>query len=318
MSMAGEAELIVDRRRLRRRLVLWRVIACLAVIVGLLAVVLGSSGFESLKKHTDHVARLRISGMITGDQATLDLLKEIRDSQSAKALIIRLDTPGGTTAGSEAIYESIRDIAKTRPVVAVMDTIAASGGYITAIAADHIVARGNTITGSIGVIFQWAEVSKLMDTLGVRFDEIKSGELKAEPSPFKPIPPKAREVSSAMVQDAFRWFTGLVAERRKLPMDRVLVLSDGRVYTGRQALAEKLVDDIGGEEKAIDWLVRDRKINAELEVVEWAVPDNSGSSGLGFSAAKLVLRALGLGSLANQASGVELDGLLALWHPAFQ
>jgi len=318
MSMAGEAELIVDRRRLRRRLVVWRVIACLAVIVGLLAVVLGSSGFESLKKHTDHVARLRISGMITGDQATLDLLKEIRDSQSAKALIIRLDTPGGTTAGSEAIYESIRDIAKTRPVVAVMDTIAASGGYITAIAADHIVARGNTITGSIGVIFQWAEVSKLMDTLGVRFDEIKSGELKAEPSPFKPIPPKAREVSSAMVQDAFRWFTGLVAERRKLPMDRVLVLSDGRVYTGRQALAEKLVDDIGGEEKAIDWLVTDRKINAELEVVEWAVPDNSGSSGLGFSAAKLVLRALGLGSYIGQASGVELDGLLALWHPAFQ
>jgi protease-4 len=318
MSMAGEAELIVDRRRLRRRLVLWRVIACLAVIVGLLAVVLGSSGFESLKKHTDHVARLRISGMITGDQATLDLLREIRDSESVKALIIRLDTPGGTTAGSEAIYESIRDIAKTRPVVAVMDTIAASGGYITAIAADHIVARGNTITGSIGVIFQWAEVSKLMDTLGVRFDEIKSGELKAEPSPFKPIPPKAREVSSAMVQDAFRWFTGLVAERRKLPMDRVLVLSDGRVYTGRQALAEKLVDDIGGEDKAIDWLVRDRKVGAELEVVEWAVPDNSGSSGLGFSAAKLVLRALGLGSLANQASGVELDGLLALWHPAFQ
>lgn len=318
MSIAGEAELIVDRRRLRRRLVLWRVIACLAVIAGLLAVVLGSSGFESLKKHTDHVARLRISGMITGDQPTLDLLKEIRDSQSVKALIIRLDTPGGTTAGSEAIYESIRDIAKTRPVVAVMDTIAASGGYITAIAADHIVARGNTITGSIGVIFQWAEVSKLMDTLGIRFDEIKSGELKAEPSPFKPIPEKAREVSNAMVQDAFRWFTGLVAERRNLPMDRVLVLSDGRVYTGRQALAEKLVDDIGGEEKAVDWLVKDKKIAADLEVVEWKVSDDGGTGGLGISAAKLVLRALGLGAFAGQATGIELDGLLVLWHPAFQ
>jgi protease-4 len=318
MSMAGEAELIVDRRRLRRRLVLWRVIACLAVIAGLLAVVLGSSGFESLKKHTDHVARLRISGMITGDQPTLDLLKEIRDSQSVKALIIRLDTPGGTTAGSEAIYESIRDIAKTRPVVAVMDTIAASGGYITAIAADHIVARGNTITGSIGVIFQWAEVSKLMDTLGIRFDEIKSGELKAEPSPFKPIPEKAREVSNAMVQDAFRWFTGLVAERRNLPMDRVLVLSDGRVYTGRQALVEKLVDDIGGEEKAVDWLVKDKKIAADLEVVEWKVSDDGGTGGLGISAAKLVLRALGLGAFAGQATGIELDGLLVLWHPAFQ
>lgn len=318
MTLAGEAELIVDRRRLRRRLVLWRIIACLAVIVGLLAVVLGSSGFEGLKKHGDHVARLRISGMITGDQPTLDLLKEIAESKSVKALIIRLDTPGGTTAGSEALYEAIRDIAKTRPVVAVMDTIAASGGYITAIAADHIVARGNTITGSIGVIFQWAEVSKLMETLGIRFDEIKSGDLKAEPSPFKPIPEKAREVSNAMVQDAFRWFTGLVAERRNLPMDRVLVLSDGRVYTGRQALAEKLIDDIGGEEKAVDWLVKDRKIGAELEVVEWSVSESGSSSGLGLSAVKLVLRALGLGSFIGQASGVELDGLLALWHPALQ
>jgi protease-4 len=316
--MAGEAELIMDRRRLRRRLVLWRVIACLAVIVGLLAVVLGSSGFESLKKHSDHIARLRISGLITGDQPTLDLLKDIHDSESVKALVIRLDTPGGTTAGSEALYEAIRDIAKTRPVVAVMDTMAASGGYITAIAADHIVARGNTITGSIGVIFQWAEVSKLMDTLGVRIDEIKSGDLKAEPSPFKPLTDKARDVSNAMVQDAFRWFTGLVAERRNLPMDRVLVLSDGRVYTGRQALAEKLVDDIGGEEKAIDWLVKDKKIGADLEVVEWSVSDSSSTGALGLSAVKLVLRALGLGSFVGQASGVELDGLLALWHPAFQ
>jgi protease-4 len=157
-----------------------------------------------------------------------------------------------------------------------------------------------------------------METLGIRFDEIKSGELKAEPSPFKPIPEKAREVSNAMVQDAFRWFTGLVAERRNIPMDRVLVLSDGRVYTGRQALTEKLVDEIGGEEKAVDWLVKDKKISADLEIVEWTVAEDSNSSGLGFSAVKLVLRALGLGSLANQASGVELDGLLALWHPAFQ
>jgi protease-4 len=316
--MAGEAELIVDRRRLRRRLVLWRVIACLAVIIALLALVLGSSGFESFKKHRDHIARMRISGMITGDQPTLDLLKEIAESESARALIIRLDTPGGTTAGSEALYEAIREVSKGRPVVAVMDTMAASGGYITAIAADHIVARGNTITGSIGVIFQWAEVSKLLDTLGVRMDEIKSGDLKAEPSPFKPLTDKARGVANAIVQDSFRWFTGLVDERRNLPLDRVLVLSDGRVYTGRQALAEKLVDDIGGEEKAIDWLVKDKKIAADLEVVEWSVSTDSSSSGLGLSAVKLVLRALGIGAFAGQASAVELDGLLALWHPAFQ
>jgi protease IV len=279
---------------------------------------LGASGFESIKKRSDHVARLRISGMITGDQPTLDLIEEIGKSTTAKALIVRIDSPGGTTVGSEAIYEALREVSKAKPIVAVMDTVAASGGYITAVAADRIVARGNTITGSIGVIFQWAEVSKLMDTLGIRVEEIKSGDLKAEPSPFKPITEKAREVSNAMVQDAFAWFTNLVAERRQLPIERVRILADGRVYTGRQALTEKLVDDIGGEEKAVDWLVTDKQIGADLEVVEWKVSEDGGSSGLGFSAARLALKLLGLEALAGRADSVELDGLVALWHPALR
>jgi protease-4 len=318
MTAVGEAELIVDRRRLRRRLVMWRIIACLAVIAALVALALGASGFESIKKRTDHVARLRISGMITGDQPTLDLIEEIRKSTRAKALIVRIDSPGGTTVGSEAIYEALRGVSKAKPVVAVMDTVAASGGYITAVAADRIVARGNTITGSIGVIFQWAEVSKLMDTLGIRVEEIKSGDLKAEPSPFKPITEKAREVSNVMVQDAFAWFTNLVAERRQLPIERVRILADGRVYTGRQALAEKLVDDIGGEEKAVDWLVKDKRIGADLEVVEWKPSEDGASAGLGFSAARLALKLLGLEALAGRADSVELDGLVALWHPALR
>jgi protease-4 len=318
MTAVGEAELIVDRRRLRRRLVMWRIIACLAVIAALVALALGASGFESIKKRTDHVARLRISGMITGDQPTLDLIEEIRKSTRAKALIVRIDSPGGTTVGSEAIYEALRGVSKAKPVVAVMDTVAASGGYITAVAADRIVARGNTITGSIGVIFQWAEVSKLMDTLGIRVEEIKSGDLKAEPSPFRPITERAREVSNVMVQDAFAWFTNLVAERRQLPIERVRILADGRVYTGRQALAEKLVDDIGGEEKAVDWLVKDKRIGADLEVVEWKPSEDGASAGLGFSAARLALKLLGLEALAGRADSVELDGLVALWHPALR
>src|SRR3954453_8707357 len=158
--MLNEAELMVDRRRLRRKLTAWRVVAIIAFIGAIVALVAGTTGFEDLKKREDHIARVRIDGVITGDQATLDLLKDIAKSSTAKAVIVRIDSPGGTTVGSEAIYNELRDIAKARPVVAVMDTIAASGGYIPAIAADHIVAHGNTITGSIGVIFQWADVSK--------------------------------------------------------------------------------------------------------------------------------------------------------------
>jgi protease-4 len=294
------------------------VAAVLLFIAGLVALAASFGGFD-LSKRQDHIARVKISGIITGDQPTLDLLADIGKEDHVKGLIIRIDSPGGTTAGSEAIYEAIRKIAKDKPVAAVMDTIAASGGYITAIAADHIVARGNTITGSIGVIFQWAEVSKLLETIGVQMQEIKSGDLKAEPSPFKPLSDKAREVSNLMVQDSFAWFTGLVAERRKLPLDKVKVLSDGRVYTGRQAVAEKLIDELGGEEKAVDWIKKEKKLPADIEVKDWAVPpEDTGLLGLGLKITSGALKAMGLPDLAQQAQMQKLDGLLSVWHPSLQ
>lgn len=316
--MASEAELIIDRRRLKRRLTFWRVASVLLFIGALLALVAASGGFN-LDRRNDHIARVWVTGLITGDQPTLDLLEDIAKADHVKGLIIRIDSPGGTTAGSEAIYEAIRKIAKDKPVAAVMDTVAASGGYITAIAADHIVARGNTITGSIGVIFQWAEFSKLLETVGVQMQEIKSGDLKAEPSPFKPLSEKAREVSTLMVQDSFAWFTGLVAERRKLPLDKVKILSDGRVYTGRQAVAEKLIDELGGEEKAIDWMKREKKLSDGIEVKDWAVPsEDKGLFGLGLRITSGALKAMGLPDLAKQAQLQKLDGLVSVWHPSFQ
>lgn len=316
--MATEAELIIDRRRLKRRLTFWRVASVLLFIGALLALAAASGGFD-LEKRNDHIARIWVTGLITGDQPTLDLLEEIAKADHVKGLIIRIDSPGGTTAGSEAIYEAVRKIAKDKPVAAVMDTVAASGAYITAIAADHIVARGNTITGSIGVIFQWAEFSKLLETIGVSMQEIKSGDLKAEPSPFKPLSEKAREVSNLMVQDSFAWFTGLVAERRKLPLDKVKILSDGRVYTGRQAAAEKLVDELGGEDKAIDWIKREKKLPDSITVKDWAVPaEDKGLFGLGLKVTSGALKALGLPDLAKQAQLQKLDGLVSVWHPSLQ
>ena len=313
--MVSEVEIIVERRRFRRRLLFWRVAAAVLLVAALLAFAGGLGGFADIAKQREHIARVKIDGLITGDQSTLDLLKEIADSKAAKGLIIRIDSPGGTTAGSEALYEAIRTIAKDKPVAAVMDTVAASGGYITAIAADHIVARGNTITGSIGVIFQWAEFSQLLSTLGVKMEEIKSGELKAEPSPFKPLTEKAREVSQAMVQDSFAWFTGLVAERRKLSIERVKVLADGRVYTGRQAVAEKLVDEVGGEDKAVDWIKKEKNLGAGIEVIDWDANRFTDRSGLGFRLAVDILNAVGLGDLVAAARVQKLDGLLSVWHP---
>jgi len=314
--MLSDAEAIVERRRLRRRLLFWRVTSAVLLIAALLALTGSVGGFSGLEKQRDHIARIKIEGLITGDQSTLDLLKDIADAKSAKGLIIRIDSPGGTTAGSEALFDAIREVAKNKPVAAVMETVAASGGYITALAADHIVARGNTITGSIGVIFQWAEFSQLLSTLGIKMEEIKSGDLKAEPSPFKPLSEKARAVSQAMVQDSFAWFTGLVADRRKLPLDRVQTLSDGRVYTGRQAVAEKLIDELGGEDKALDWMKRAKNLPSGIEVVDWRPKSSSDLGGFGVRMAIGVLDALGLKDIVSTSRLPQLDGLVSVWHPS--
>ena len=309
--MISEAELIVDRRKLKRKLTLWRILAVLLAIAAIAALVWEAGG----RKRADHVARISISGLITGDQKTLDLLKEVRDADQVKGVLLRIDSPGGTTAGSEAIFEEVRAISAKKPVVAVMDTVAASGGYITALAADHIVARGNTITGSIGVIFSFPEVSKLLDTVGIRMEELKSGDLKAEPSPYRPVSERARSVSMQMVDDGFQWFMGLVAERRALPMERVRELSDGRVYTGRQALQVKLIDQIGGEAEAVSWLVSEKQVAAALPIEDWEPRRPAGATGLGLSAG-WALRALGLEGFRETAERAQLDGLLVLWHPA--
>lgn len=310
--MISEAELIVDRRRMKRRLTFWRVAAVLLALTAVLALAWSAGNLRSFQ---NHIARIRIDGLITGDQPTLDLLDAIAKAGNVKALIVRIESPGGTTAGSEAVYEGLRKIARDKPVVAVMDTVAASGGYITAIAADHIVARGNTITGSIGVIFSFPEVSGLLNTLGIRMEEIKSGELKAEPSPYKPVSEKVRAQAQAMVMEGYDWFTGLVAERRRIPLGEVRRLADGRVYTGRQAVANKLIDALGGEEEAVAWLTAQKKLDSALTVEDWAPQAATDRAGFGFSAAGAILGAFGLGHLRQTAERAKLDGLLVLWHP---
>ena len=235
--MTLEADSIIARRRLRRSLAVWRVLAVLALVIGITGLLIASdTSVGGLSKRANHIARVKVDGLITGDEELLKLLEELQDAEQVRAALVRIDSPGGTTSGSEALYGAIRRLADNKPVVAVMDTVAASGGYIVALAADHVVARGNTITGSVGVLFQWAELRELLNTLGVNVETIKSGELKAEPSPFGPMSEKARAVTEAMVQDSFSWFLDLVKERRKLQPAQLQTVADGRVFTGRQAI----------------------------------------------------------------------------------
>lgn len=311
---ASDIDHIINHLSLKKSRRRWRWIAFILGLVALIALIAGAAGDGRATK--DHIARIRIDGLITGDQQSLDLLREVAKDDKARAVILRIDSPGGTTAGSEALYEEIRLVGGKKPVVAVMDTVAASGGYIAALAADHVVARGNTITGSIGVIFSFPEVSRLLNTVGVTMEEIKSGDLKAEPSPYKPVSDKARAHAMEMVQDGFRWFKGLVAERRKLAPAKVDALADGRVFSGRQAKAEGLIDAVGGEDVAVAWLRTEKKIDEGLEVLDWKPPKPFPERVLGASIGDALVERLGLGGLARMAERAKLDGMLVLWHPA--
>ena len=211
------------------------------------------------------------SGVISEDAAREKLFADLLERDNVKAVILRINSPGGTTAGAEGLYADIRRLAGEKPVVAVLGEVAASGGYIAAIGADHIIGRGNTLTGSIGVILEYPDLTEVMDRLGIGLETVRSSELKAEPSPFRPTNPVARARDEALVEESYQWFRGLVGERRGLEGTALDAVSNGGVFTGRLALESGLIDAIGGEVEAIAWLESQNAELGELPVRDWAV-----------------------------------------------
>ncbi len=313
-------DMIVQQRRLRRRLTLWRVLALLAIVAAI-AILFGAlTGGDGVRGQ--HIARFSVGGLITSDQGTQDLLDEIAKDDDVVALILNIDSPGGTTAGSEALYLAIREVAARKPVVSTVSNTAASGAYIAAMGSDHIVARGNAIVGSVGVVFQWPDVTDLLDTLGVALPSVKSSPLKAEPDFTQPTPPEAIASLESMVADTQDWFTGLVRERRPIPEGRFDLVTSGRVFTGRQSLDLGLIDAIGGEETALAWLAT-RDIDIDLEIADRKAEDAIGDVPWLRALASDALRSAGFAAVAEALRGVgkapgllSLDGLLAVWHPS--
>jgi len=267
MNMIEEYE---ERKRLRRSRFRWRLIAGLAVLA-VIAMVIA----QQKPKTGAHIARYSVEGVILDDRDRDKALKKIAEDDTVEALILSIDSPGGSVVGSEILYESIRKVSEKKPVVAVMRNVAASGGYMAAIAADHIVARGNTITGSVGVIAQMPNAHELMGRLGVSMLEIKSGPLKAQPSPYQPVGDTVLAAQEVMVAESFDWFLNLVTERRTLSNSAVDQITAGGVFTGRQAKALALIDSLGGEDEAVTWLESERDIPENRKVIDYGITDKS-------------------------------------------
>jgi protease-4 len=323
--MSLDADLIVDRRRMRRKLTFWRVIAIGVIVLAVAgAAALGSNraGFTGVRPY---IARVTIEGLIRGDRDRVQAIDRLTRSSLARAVIVHVDSPGGTTAGSEQLYDSLTRLRDKKPVVIVVDSLAASGAYITALAGDHIVAQQTSLVGSIGVLFQFPNFSELLDKIGVKVEGVKSSPLKASPNGFEPTSPEAKAALESIIKDSYAWFKGLVQDRRHLSDSELQTVSDGRVFTGHQAIGLKLVDELGDERAALAWLAKEKNVDAKLPVRDYELRGRF--SDLPFLHASVValLDATGLSALARrfgdwgmvaEVERFNLDGLLALWHPA--
>ena len=319
--MSLDADSIVDRRRLRRKLTFWRVAAVVVAIVAIggLGVLLAPS---RLTERGNYVARVHISGLIRGNEDRVAALDRLSRSR-AKAVIVRVDSPGGTTAGSQQLFDALRALQAKKPMVVVVDGLAASGAYIAAIASDHIIAQDTSLVGSIGVLFQYPNFTQVLKTIGVQVEEIKSSPLKAAPNGFEPTSPEARAAIAAIVSDSYAWFKGLVKSRRKLDDAQLAAVADGRVFTGRQGVPLKLVDEIGNEKTALAWLAREKNVPANTPVRDYSLQPRFGELSF-LHVAAFAFQAMGLSAVAQRIEDwgavqaverLNLDGLLALWHP---
>jgi protease IV len=300
--MSIDTDAIIDRRRLKRRLFFWRVAAILGVLGAIAAV---ASQYVD-QSPGERIARLNVTNVIIENERRQNAIAQIATDDDIKALIVYINSPGGSTYGSERLFKALRRVAQNKPVVTVIGTIGASGGYMTALAGEQIFAGESSITGSIGVIVQLTEFSELLKNIGIKGDAITSGKLKGEPSPFKPISAEGRRNLQEMVSQTHNWFVQMVTDRRPISRKEAEAVADGRVLIGKSALSAGLIDQLGGLEEARQWLESHKQIPTSLPLVN---VDYDAPKGL---IDKVLQGMLGKSVISER---LTLDGLLSLWHP---
>jgi len=313
--MTLDTDKLMERRRQRRQAILWKVVAAILGTALLAILVMRTTGLdENMGEGVGagelfsgkYIARVHIGGIIVEDRYRDELIQDLKDDDKVKAVIVTINSPGGTVVGGENLYLGLRTLSEEKPVVAVMGSTATSAAYMTAIAADRIFARQGTITGSIGVIMQTADVTGLMDKIGVKPETIKSGKLKAQPNPMEPMSGEAREHLKAVVMDMYDLFLSMVAKRRGLGTLAIKKLADGRVFIGKKALEVGLIDAIGGETEAIAWLESEKELDTDLPVKD-KKPE--------YPRDDFVDRLIGGFGKALVSERLKLDGLLSVWQP---
>jgi protease-4 len=228
----------------------------LLVFIGVVAIVamygLGLFGGDGRSFNLrEKVGIIPIEGIIGDSEELIEQINAFADDRGIRAVVLRIDSPGGGVVPSQEIYQAVRELKKKKKVVASMGSVAASGGYLIAVAADRIVANPGSITGSISAVMHYANVEELMKKVGVRSSVVKSGKFKDIGSPAREMTAEERSLIQAIVDDIYDQFVRTIAENRKLPLPRIFELADGRIFSGRQAKDLGLVDDLGGLQDAV-------------------------------------------------------------------
>ena len=270
--MSLELELYEEKRRKLRRSSFIK--GCLATVVVL---VIGLGFWNSNLLESPHIASYQLVGEIYDDQKRDSLFSEIAENENVYGLILKINSPGGSVVGAEALYDILRVVEEKKPVVVLIGEVGASAAYIAALAGDIIFARGNSLVGSIGVIVQYPDLSKLAENLGISLQVIKSSEAKGGPNFFKPMDKKSMKNQEALVNDSFIWFQKIVSDRRGIVGQDLDTVSRGELYTGRMALELGLIDAIGAQEQAIEYFQSQGTKFDGLEIKEWRSSENKES-----------------------------------------
>ena len=291
-----------SRRRLSGQLTRWRLLSVLMATLLVFSLILHSD----IVSTRDHLAQLNIEGVIVADDSRSQLLEQLANNSECKALIITIDSPGGTAIGGEILYNDILRFAQKKPVVGVIRTVGTSAAYLVASATDHLIAGQTSLTGSIGVLLQTAQFDQLLKKLGISAEAIKSSPLKGAPSPLEPMTANVRTVTKSLIIDTHQWLMDIIKIRRQLSDNKLKNVSDGRLFTGRQALAIGLVDELGGMHEARQWLEKTHNLSLSLPLKNTETDDDSQNflQQFLFSIKKIVL-----------SERLTLDGLISLWQP---
>mgnify|MGYP001233258449 CR=1 FL=1 len=270
--MSLDWQILEENKKKWFRKGLWRGIFFSILLIAIFSLFLN---INNLSSKFPHIARISITGIIYDNDQLVEIINNLSRNENVKSVLVKINSPGGTVVGSESLYVAINRLSHVKPVISLMGEVATSGGYIVALASNYILARQNTLTGSIGVIIEHQNFSELSNKIGISINSIKSGKIKGGQNPLSPFDPLVKNNDQKLVDYSFNWFISLIKSNRNIEQNVIDLVSDGRTLTGGMAMDLGLIDGIGSEKEALKYLEKNYPSIKGLKIIDIEIPSNN-------------------------------------------